>query len=153
MASEDLAAELRRLSDIEAIKQLKAKYTRLVDAKEWDAWGQLFVEDCLLHTDGGPTEGRERVVAGVSRALAEAKTVHRLHTPEISLTGLDSASAIWPMTDYVTGVFNGASMVIRGYGHYHEDYLRTAEGWRVKSSRLIRQRVDVSPGPSEPAAS
>jgi len=146
MQADDIAAEVRRLSDIEAIKQLKARYTRLVDAKDWEAWGQLFTEDGHLHTDGGPIEGRDNVVAGISKALADAVTVHRLHPPEITLTGPDTASAIWPMTDYVTGTFGGRALIIRGYGHYHEDYLRTPDGWRFKRSRLIRQRVETTPG-------
>jgi len=152
MASEDFAAEVRRLVDLEAIKQLKAKYIRLLDAKEWEAWGELLTHDTQLQTDGGSIEGSQQVVASTSRNLAQAKTNHRVYTPEITFTGVDSASAIWPMTDYVTGTFNGAPLNIRGYGYYHEDYARTPEGWRVKRSQLVRQRVDVTPGVAEPAA-
>jgi hypothetical protein len=149
MAAMQLEQIARRLEDIEAIKQLKAKYIRLVDAKEWDAWGMLFTEDCHLHTEAGPFDGRQNVIAAISRALAKAETVHRIHNPEITITGPDTASAIWPMADFVTGTFNGTPLIIRGYGHYHEDYVRTADGWRVKRSELVRQRVDMSSPPSE----
>ncbi len=40
----------------------------------------------------------------------------------------------------------GAKMIapkLRGYGHYHEEYVRTADGWRVKSSTVKRLRVDT----------
>jgi hypothetical protein len=30
-----------------------------------------------------------------------------------------------------------------GYGHYHEDYVRTAAGWRIAAIRLTRIRVEV----------
>jgi hypothetical protein len=141
---EQLAAEIQRLADIEAIKQLKAKYVRLADAQDWDAWGQLFTEDIHLHTDGGPVDGRANVVKAISKSLKGAKTMHRLHAPEITITGADTATGVWPMTDYVMGVFNGQEMTIRGYGYYHEEYLRTPEGWRVRRGRLVRQHVDVT---------
>lgn len=143
----DLLAEVQRLADIDAIKCLKAKGVRLVDTKEWDTWArEVLSEDHILHGDGGATEGRDAVVASVSHALSEAKTVHRVHTPEIAITGQDTASAIWPMDDYVTGTFNGTPMTIRGHGWYHEDYVRTADGWRISSSRIVRHRVDMNTG-------
>jgi SnoaL-like domain len=145
LQSDCLAAAVQRLADIDAIKFLKAKGVRLVDTKDWNAWAQeVLSEDHVLHGDGGATEGRDAVVASVSRALAEAITVHRVHPPEITLTGPDSASGIWPMDDYVTGTFNGTPMTIRGHGWYHEDYVRTADGWRIRSSSIVRHRVDMT---------
>ena len=141
---EELAAEIRRLADIESIKQLKASYVRLADAQDWDAWGDLLTEDIHLHTDGGPIDGRAAVVKAISGSLKGAKTMHRLHTPEIALTGENTATAAWPMSDYVIGNFGGRDMTIRGYGYYHEEYLRTADGWRLKRSQLVRQHVDTS---------
>jgi hypothetical protein len=32
---------------------------------------------------------------------------------------------------------------MHGYGHYHETYVRLADGWRIKSIRLSRLRVDA----------
>ena len=145
LQSDQLADAIQRLLDIEAIKNLKAKGVRLVDAKQWDAWsGEVLSEDTVFYSDGEPLIGRDKVVAFVSRSLAEAVTVHRVHAPEINITGPDSASGVWPMDDYVTGTFGGTPMVIRGHGYYEEEYVRTAAGWRVSSSRLVRQRVDAS---------
>jgi SnoaL-like domain len=76
-------------------------------------------------------------------SLARATTVHQVHTPEITITGPDRATAIWAMNDYVEIPVDGSSFVLRGYGHYHEEYVRTEEGWRVKSSVLTRLRVDT----------
>jgi hypothetical protein len=143
---ERLAAEVRRLVDIEAIKQLKAKYVRLADAKQWDAWGrEVLTEDCLLETDSAPQQGRDAAVSHFKKALADALSVHRIHTPEITLTGEDTASAIWPVSDYVRGNLGGRNILLRGYGYYYEDYVRTAEGWRLKHGRMVRQRVDIEP--------
>ena len=147
MQLEEFASDLQRLTDIEAIKQLKAKYIRLVDAQDWDGWSRLFTEDCHLELDGGPVDGRDRAVEKISKSLAEASTVHRIHQPEVTITGPDTASAKWPMSDFVRGTFGGEGLIINGHGYYHEDYVRTADGWRLKCCRLIRQHVETSPMP------
>jgi hypothetical protein len=56
----------------------------------------------------------------------------------------DSASGIWAMQDIVTFQFpDEEPYTLRGYGWYHETYQRTADGWRLTSSELKRQRVDT----------
>lgn len=136
--------ELRRLVEIEAIKQLRGRYTRAVDTKDWDLYAASLTEDARLATDGGVQEGRDKIVASVSGSLATARTIHHVHSPEIDLTGPDSATAVWAMEDFVDFQRDGASMFsLRGYGHYREEYARTAEGWKIKSSTLTRLRVDT----------
>lgn len=44
--------ESNTFEDIEQIKQLKAKYFRFVDTKQWDAWGELFTEDVIAVYQG-----------------------------------------------------------------------------------------------------
>ena len=131
--------EVQRLADIEAIKQLRGRYSRAIDTKDWDLFGASLAEDARLSTDGGINEGRDAIVAAVSRALANATTMHHQHTPEIEITGPNAASGNWAMNDIVhLGTF-----VLRGFGHYSEEYVRTSEGWKIKSSTLTRVRVDT----------
>jgi hypothetical protein len=35
------------------------------------------------------------------------------------------------------------SIHLHGFGHYHETYGLTANGWRITSSRLTRLRVEM----------
>jgi hypothetical protein len=37
----------------------------------------------------------------------------------------------------------GGEYVMRGYGYYFDDYVRTPEGWRLRASRMQRIRVDL----------
>jgi hypothetical protein len=134
---------LQRLLDLEEIKQLKARYCRLVDAKEWDAFGALFTDDYHFESDGGVQNSRAEVVAMVTRTLSSATTIHHCHTPEITFTGPDTASGIWAMNDYCSWPSEGGEFVLRGYGHYHEDYVRTADGWRIARGAEVRLRVDT----------
>jgi len=133
------------LIDIEQIKQLKARYFRFMDAKRWDAWADVFTEDCHLQVENGPgvpqtdVAGRDAIVAYVSHVLEGVITTHHGHMPEIEITGPDSARGIWAMYDYLTGPVS-----LKGYGHYHETYRRDADGrWRIASLDLRRIRVDA----------
>ena len=142
-ADASLAREVRRLSDIEAISQLRARYTTCVDVKDWAGYGDLVTDDFWLATDGGVITGRDEVVASLSRNLARADTVHHVHTPEFTFSGPDAAEVIWAMADDVILPGKDDPFRIRGYGHYHDEYVRDGAGWLMKSSTLKRLRVDT----------
>jgi uncharacterized protein (TIGR02246 family) len=140
-----MSEDVKRLLDIQEITQLKARYCRCVDTKDWAGYANCLTDDTKLAGDGGSVQhGREDVVGFVSSALEHATTVHHVHNPEIRITGRDTATAIWAMNDYVEiPLPEGGPFVLRGYGHYHEEYVRTPDGWRVKSSTVKRVRVDT----------
>ena len=142
--------QVKRLTDIEEIKQLKARSVRLIDTKEWAAWGhEVLMPDFRLESDGGIKEGCEEVVASVSASLQNARTVHRCVMPEITITGPDTASAVWSMADVVEIPVGDSVILLRGFGHYHDEYVRTEEGWRIKSQTTRRLRVDQERRPAE----
>ncbi len=133
------------MDDLEAIKQLKARYFRLMDTKQWDAWRDLFTEDAVLQASPDSEErfeGRDEIVAKVSHVLRDAVTVHHGHMPEIEIHG-DTASGVWAMDDFV----EMPQLVLHGWGHYHEEYAREDGRWRIRSSRLARLRLDIQPKP------
>jgi hypothetical protein len=142
----DERALLQRLVDIEDIKRLKARYFRSLDRKEWDEFGLVFARDGHLEVpEGGVSEdGREAIVRSVSTVLDGVTTVHHGHTPEIEITGDDTARGIWAMFDYVE--FPAAEgrepFGLKGYGHYIEEYVREDGEWRIKRLELSRLRVD-----------
>jgi len=153
MADDAMAEELRALRDIEEIKQLKARHCRMVDTKDWAGWGDTcLTEDFHLDSGGGVQDGRDVVVASVSGSLESASTVHHVYTPEITLTGPDTATGVWPMEDWIRLSIDGNPIAFHGCGHYHEEYLRTDKGWRIKSSRQTRLRVDSLPPDEAPPA-
>ena len=95
------------LVEIRAIEELKARYFRLLDTKQWDAWREVFTEDFTADVDGQdvhPTlhfASRDEMVERNREVLATAVTVHHGHMPEITLTGPDTATGIWAMMDIV----------------------------------------------------
>jgi uncharacterized protein (TIGR02246 family) len=136
---------VQRLVDIEAITQLKARYFRAVDTKDWDLFADaVLAEDVHFDLEGTIIDGRDDAVAFVVKAIEKAVTVHHGHMPEIRITGPGTASGIWAMYDYVRWPKrDGSTKVMRGYGHYEEDYVRTDAGWRIRNLSLTRLRVDT----------
>ncbi len=144
--ADDPETLLRRLVDIEEIKQLKARYFRTLDTRDWDGFGNVFARRAVLEVPEADTTctGRDEIVAFVSGALEGARTVHHGHMPEIELTGADGARGTWAMFDYVEwpAPAPGARVGFHGYGHYCEEYVREHGMWRIGRSRLERLRVD-----------
>ena len=139
------ATALQRLLDVEEIQQLKARYFRCMDTKDWDGFGTVLTADAVMDADGYVGEGRDEIVAFLRRVLDGVVTTHHGHTPEITITGPDTATGVWAMFDYLT--FPGDPPPgFRGYGHYHEEYVREPGGWRIRRVKLTRLRVDPFDG-------
>lgn len=141
----DAAAELMA---IEAIKRLKARYFRLMDTQQWEAWGEVFTRDATLQASPDENErfeGRDAIVRSVRGHLTGATTVHHGHMPEIEITGDETATGIWAMFDFV----DLPALVLHGWGHYHEEYAVEDGTWRIHRSRLTRLRLDITPKSQE----
>jgi hypothetical protein len=138
-------ATVQQLLDVEAIKQLKARYFRLMDLKQWDDWGMVFAAGCVMEVPEADmvNTGRQSIVENVSGALVGARTCHHGHMPEIEITGDGTARGIWAMFDYVEwDTQDGTRVGLQGYGHYREEYVREDGEWRIARTRLERLRVD-----------
>lgn len=144
-----------RVADLLEIHKLKARYFRLMDTKQWEAFGQLFTEDLKFYIEGGPVpgpaeptfDGRDALVSYLEASHPEKVTVHQGHMPEIDFTGQHTATGVWAMFDWVDDP--GRHGAWQGFGHYHEQYVRGGDGcWRISEVRLTRLRVDrVEPRP------
>jgi uncharacterized protein (TIGR02246 family) len=133
--------------ELEAIKQVKARYCRTMDTKDWDGMRALFADDVVMDTTdsgGNVMTGADDFMTFLRATLASVVTVHQCHTPEIELGLSDSATGIWAMEDMLR--FEDGSE-LHGYGHYHETYQRLDGAWKITSSKLTRLRMDFTPAP------
>jgi len=139
---------VRLLLDIEEIQQLKARYWRYIDNKDWDAWRTLFTDDFHFETFGYVWDGADKVVSDISAAAAQAVTVHQGHTGEITITGPDTATGIWAFSDWSAHapLADEPPTGFHGHGHSHDEYVRTADGWRIRHTVVTRLRVDPLEG-------
>ena len=143
-----------RLMATEEIKQLKARYFRCMDTKDWAGFEQVFAHDAVMDmssemrdqtTRGGVTRGSAEIAAMVRNVVGAVVTVHHGHMPEIELTSATTARGVWAMEDKLRWPEGSPVRTMHGYGHYHETYERTEDGWRIKTITLTRLRVDTEP--------
>jgi SnoaL-like domain len=134
------------LLEIEAIKQLKARYCRYLDTKDWAGWRQLFADDFVSDTSesgGKIITGADDFVVFTRKSLRSQATVHQVHAPEIELLSPTTARGVWALEDVVRF---GPGVNLRGYGHYTETYEKVGDRWLITSSKLTRLREDVFNG-------
>lgn len=128
-----------------AIHNLKARYCRLLDTKDWAGWRALFTDDFILDTTpagGLRVEGGDAAVAYTRQSITDdTLTTHHVHTPEIMIEG-DHATGIWAMMDRNIWP-NGRTL--KGYGHYTQTYRRVQGEWKIATSTLSRLQVDYTP--------
>lgn len=133
---------LQRLQDGEAIKQLKARYFRFLDTKQWADFAGVFTDDVRVDVDGFTFEGKASFVEQLQEILATTSTVHHGHMPEITIVDADHATGVWAMMDYLVFAGESPQKGFYGYGHYHETYVKQAGQWRISKTELTRLRVD-----------
>jgi hypothetical protein len=137
------------LWDVEQIKQLKARYFRFLDTKDWVAFRDLFTDDCrhfLPQESAVPFMTNRDYFAMNEALLTPGVTTHHGHMPEITMLSDTEAEGIWAMFDYVQVDPPSGRVSIMGYGHYIETYRKGEDGrWRISSKRNERLRLDHVP--------
>jgi hypothetical protein len=144
---------LEKLLAIENIKQLKARYFRLMDTREFEAMTQVFCRDAVFDcTEGfravpvgstwqgelGPTKcGREEIIRWISESFAETTSTHHGHCHEVIIGSESDAQGIVAMEDYIR-TLDRQTLLVHGAGHYHETYRVEDGAWRIARTKLTR---------------
>jgi hypothetical protein len=138
---------IQELLDREAIKETKARYFRLMDSKRWQEMRKVFADDARVESSK-VWESADSFITDLSATLANVRSVHHGHMPEITFTGPGTARVIWAMFDYLewepgsrAGLAEG-QRGIHGFGHYEEEYRKIDGEWKISFLRLTRLRVD-----------
>jgi len=131
--------------EIEQIRQLKARYIRHGDTKNWQEFSKVFTVDFEGIFDVMPRNrqsdpnsativGRDAFINGMSTMVVDIITVHQVFSSEIILTGPRSANGIWAMHDFV----QMPNCIFKGWGHYHDSYVKLDGAWKIKRSHTTR---------------
>jgi hypothetical protein len=133
------------LEDIEAIKQLKYKYMRCLDQKLWDEIVECFTDDAVAAYSGGKYsfDGRDAIVSFLSQSMGRESFLssHRVHHPEIELTGDDTATGVWALEDVVIDTEH--EITIRGAAFYRDEYVRIGGRWKIRSTGYRRTYEEI----------
>jgi hypothetical protein len=135
------------LVEIEAIKRVKYKYVRCLDQKLWDEIADCFTDDAVASYSGGKYHynGRDEIIGFLTRTMGDETFLssHRLHHPEIDLTGPDTAVGIWALEDVVlVGAFG---VTVRGAAFYTDEYVKVDGQWRISRTGYKRSYEEIEP--------
>jgi SnoaL-like domain len=133
---------VEHLADIEAIKQLKARYFRLMDAKNWAELGDVFTRDAVAGGGGTEITSRAAIIEFISTTASDrVRTAHQGFLPEIEIVGPGRARGVWAMSDYFEVRGTEPPVGFQGFGHYEDRYAREEGTWRISATRLTRIKV------------
>lgn len=138
---EELRADIQRLMDIEAIKQLKHAYFRCIDTANFRELEELLHDDVTVDFIGGSYEwklnGKHEYVASVRKAFTrEAVGHHNGHHPEIQILSESEATGIWYLADdmwVLTHKFH-----TKGTAMYWDRYVKVDGSWKIRETRYRR---------------
>ena len=124
---------------IEQLRQLKYRYLRSLDLKQWDEFGDTLTED-VDASYGAKLRfaGRQQVVDFMRQSLGTGSiiTVHQCHHPEITVDG-DTATGRWYLDDKV--IILEYRLLLTGAAFYDDTYRRGNDGvWRIARTGYIR---------------
>ena len=136
MTVEELARRVARLEDIEAIKQLKARYCTICDSNhDPERITSVFTTDAIWEGRGiGHAHGHAAIrelFKGFQRAISYSQ--HMVMNPIIEVDG-DRATGVW----YFFGAFTmrDGNQAKWQAARYHEDYAKLDGEWKIAHLRV-----------------
>jgi ketosteroid isomerase-like protein len=150
MAGTEPLSSIERLIELQAIYDIKGRRDHAVDQKDWDTYAELHTDDFIAMSIGpNPIVGGRAAADQNAKQLENVTTVHHCHTPVIEFQNRNSATGVWAMEDNLFWLRNGEKQWLRGFGFYHETYVKGEDGrWRFSYRKLHRTHAETSPGAS-----
>jgi hypothetical protein len=142
--------DIERLIALEEIKQVKARYFRCMDTKDWAGFEAVFTADAIADysSEGDSKEwkisGVANIVAFVRKVVGTAISVHHGHMAEVEVLSPTSARGIFAMEDLIWWPEGSSRKTLHGWGHYHETFEKVAGKWQIKTLKLTRLRAEQS---------
>jgi len=154
MTTSDGMTDIERLVELQAIHDMKGRRDHAVDQKDWETYAALHTDDYVAMSIGDkPIVGGRAAADQLAVQLENVTTVHHCHTPVVEFQDQNNATGVWAMEDNLFWVRKGEKQWLRGFGFYHETYVKGEDGqWRFSYRRLERTHAETSPGASSISA-
>lgn len=131
---------MQDLYEIELIKQLKARYLRALDTKDWDLFKATLAEGCIgKYSDGQLSfNGRDEILTFMKKHMDKPTllSMHTAHTPEIELLSGNKATGVWYLQDIVMDFDKGTYLF--GAAIYQDEYQKTKDRWHITATGYSR---------------
>ena len=127
-----MSDDLRRLADLEAIRDLPRLYAHYVWQKDPDGAALLFAGDGVMDLNDRPAlEGRDAILETYRDTFAASTFLPFVHNHVIDLSG-DTATG----TVYLDLRSTDDGKAMTGHGYNDDRYVRTDEGWKFSYRKL-----------------
>ncbi len=135
-----LLERIRQLEDRAEIMNLEGRYARTWDTGDAKGWADLFTDDGAWQARAAGTkavanlvEGRQQLEDFCRTCAGYVTGLHFLHLNDLEITGDEAHALVY--FDFrgqirPPGAEETLHQLVTGY--YEVDYVRTAEGWRMK---------------------
>ena len=138
---------VKKLEEIEAIKQLKYRYMRCIDQKLWQEMETCFTPDATSSYSGGKYafDGRDAIMKFLTESMSRPTFLssHRVHQPEIELTSPTTATGTWALEDWVIDEQHG--ITIHGAAFYRDEYVKVGGAWKIRHTGYERTFEEMAP--------
>ncbi len=141
-------AAIDRLTAIEDIEQLKARFMRCVDTKDLVCLrDEVFAPGAEIVFKGADYDIRAVGWTAIEKFYADAFTptkfgMHHAHTPEISVEG-ENARGTWYLHDIFVNLEEG--WTLQGSALYDDRYAKIDGRWRIVSTTYRRLFEETTP--------
>ncbi len=137
--STDLSARLQALEDIEAIRQLKARYLFSCDRKDAVTMRGCFVDGNVEIDYGvvGQFDNADALVKVFVEIGCHDYMVEMHHgvNPQIDRVSEELARGTWGLHYFLINTRDRTLTQLGGY--YEDEYARTAGGWKISKTRFV----------------
>ena len=120
------------------IEELKYRYFRALDHKDWDLFASVFTPDATaVYGSRLAFNGPGEIVSYMQENLGPTMiTVHQVHHPELTVDGAD-ATGTWSLMDRV--IMTEFRFVLDGMSTYQDRYQRDDDGvWHISHTGYER---------------
>jgi ketosteroid isomerase-like protein len=131
--------ELVPIEDRVAIEALVTEYAWLLDHQRWQDVADLCTDDAVLFIRGREISGRKGLAEWAERRAERANrhTQHQMTLLRLYPAAPGEVHGTAALVLHVAKTGGGGTYVDL-VGEYEDEYVRTDDGWRFKSRRLVQ---------------
>jgi hypothetical protein len=116
-----------------AIEELKYRYLRCLDLKDWSGLEACFhPQASAAYADGHFSfRGRDAILDFLRSVLGSTRrlSLHRCHHPEITIHSATRASGRWALDDWIYDLDSATAM--QGAAYYEDEYVKEDGRWLI----------------------
>lgn len=141
-----LLTRIQRLEDIDAIRQLKARYLHACDRKQIDAVRDCFADGEVMIDYGaiGSFNNREDFLAVYQEKACRPNIIdmHHSHNGQIQWQSAEAATGTWDLYFYQIDTDTGTLIQLGGF--YEDRYIKQDDAWKLVETRFNVTSTQVS---------